>query len=95
MKKPIRTLYHNYSDDCCGFCKRHWVGVTVKQMHKKKCLEKECRHFQKYAKHSYWTQCEQQLQAERIRKEERKILRKKRKETQQKYFENLAKGQHD
>ena len=41
-----------------GFCLRHRVGLTTKQLKKKKCLGKNCYHLQKYPDHPYWEQRE-------------------------------------
>ena len=53
MKK---TLYDSYSDNCCAYCKYHGCFMTAKQMTKKECLKKQCRHLQKNEDHDIWKQ---------------------------------------
>lgn len=91
----MRTLYKRYSDDCCGFCKLHHVGVTPDQAKHKKCVERGCTHFCKYKDHWYWTLYETKKENEEQKKKERKMLRKQRKEKQKAYLENLSKGQQE
>ena len=52
------TLFHCYSDNICAYCQLHDCGVTVKQMKKKQCLQKQCRHLQKNENHQIWRQRE-------------------------------------
>lgn len=63
------TLFHCYSDNVCAYCQLHDCGVTVKQMKKKQCLQKQCRHLQKNENHQIWRQ-----------RERTKVLRKARKQ---------------
>lgn len=51
-----KTLYNNYSDNCCAYCKLHKCSMTVKQMRKKECLNKQCWHLVKNDEHEYWKQ---------------------------------------
>ena len=62
------TLYHCYSDNCCAFCRLHQCGVTVKQMRKKECLQKQCHHLQKKEEHPYWDQRARMKQRRKDRK---------------------------
>lgn len=43
----------------CGYCKKHHVSVTVKQMKNRQCLQKGCWYFRKYEQHGYWKMLEQ------------------------------------
>lgn len=91
----MRTLYRDYSDDCCGYCKLHHVGITPQQLKIKKCTEKRCIHFSRYRNHWYWPLYEakkKQIEEDKI---QRKNLRKERKERQKAYLENLTKGHQD
>ncbi len=51
-----KTLYNGYSDNCCAYCKLHQCGITVKQMRKKECLNKQCYHLVKNEEHQIWSQ---------------------------------------
>ena len=51
-----KTLYNGYSNNCCAYCKLHRCGMTVKQMKKKECLKKQCRHLLKNEEHPIWIQ---------------------------------------
>lgn len=51
-----KTLYHSYSDNCCAYCNLHGCFMTTKQMRKKECLKKQCRHLKKNEAHMIWTQ---------------------------------------
>ena len=61
-----KTLYNTYAKSPCGYCKEKECSITVKQLKKKKCLQKGCWHLVKYPNHEYWKQ--------------REILKKKKKE---------------
>lgn len=52
-----------------GYCRLHKVTVTPKQMKKRKCLEKECRHFVRLERHPLW---EQKRRAKELRNERKK-----------------------
>lgn len=41
-----------------GFCKLHNGALSVKQIRKKDCLQKECWHFRKNSDHPWWRQRE-------------------------------------
>lgn len=81
----MRTLYKSYSDNCCGVCKLHHVGVTPNQVKRKQCVEKHCKHFRKFNGHEYW----EKQKDDPEKKAERKSLRKQRKAAQNDYYENL------
>ena len=65
-----KTLYNSYSDNCCAYCKLHKCSITVKQMKRKECLKKQCRHFEKNIEHDIWRQREVQKK----KRNERKFL---------------------
>ncbi len=73
MKK---TLYGSESDNCCGFCRRHHCALTVKQLKKKECLKKQCRHLVQYEEHPYWAERAKIREIKNQRKEERKNYNK-------------------
>lgn len=64
-----KTLYACYSNNCCAYCKLHKCAMTVKQMKKKECLQKQCWHMQKNEEHPYWRQREVMKQKRKDRKE--------------------------
>ena len=49
-----KTLYNNYSNNCCAYCKLHNCSMTVKQMRKKECLQKQCWHLEKNEARDFW-----------------------------------------
>lgn len=49
-----KTLYNNYSDNCCAYCNLHNCSMTVKQMRRKECLQKQCYHLEKNESHDFW-----------------------------------------
>lgn len=55
-------------EKCCGYCGLHKCNLTVKQLKSRECLGKQCT-FLKKLPHPFWEQ-----------REERKRLRKARKE---------------
>lgn len=57
-QKTERTLYGGVSQNCCGYCRLHGCGVTVKQLRKKECLQKQCFHLRRYAEHDFWRERE-------------------------------------
>ena len=50
------TLFHSYSDNICAYCNLHACGITVKQMKRKQCLQKQCNHLTKNETHQIWRQ---------------------------------------
>ena len=64
-----KTLYHTQSENCCGYCHYHHCCLTVKQMHRKECLQKHCPHLVKYQQHPFWVQREKKKQKRRDKKE--------------------------
>ena len=63
------TLFHCYSDNICAYCRLHDCGVTVKQMKKKQCLQKQCRHLLKNENHQIWRQRERTKALRKARKQ--------------------------
>ena len=66
-----KTLYNNYSDNCCAYCKLHNCSMTVKQMRKKECLQKQCWHLEKNESHDFWRH---KARMKEIRKERKQAL---------------------
>lgn len=58
-------------ENIIGYCTLHKCCMSKKQMQNRKCLEKKCTRFSKRNEHPYWKG-----------KEEKKALRKQRKEAQ-------------
>lgn len=60
-----KKRYHGYygkngplggaKEKCIAFCRLHKCNVTAKQMRKRHCLEKHCKHFAKKKDHPYWS----------------------------------------
>lgn len=67
----METLYCGDSNNCAGYCKRHHVGLTVKQLKQRECLKKQCRHFERKEDHMYWTQ---RAAVKRKKKEKRNMM---------------------
>lgn len=63
-----KTLYNNYSDNCCAYCKLHNCAMTAKQMKKKECLKKQCWHLEKNEDHPVWRQRERIKELRKERK---------------------------
>ena len=62
------TLYGSVSPNYCAYCNHHKCEVTVRQMKKKECLKKACKHLVRNENHDVWKQ-----------RERRKTKRKERK----------------
>ena len=62
------TLYGSSSPNCCAYCNHHKRAVTVRQMKKKECLKKECKHLIKNEYHEIWKQRERRKQKRKERK---------------------------
>lgn len=63
-----KTLYNNYSDNCCAYCKLHQCAMTMKQLRKKECLKKQCWHLDKIKEHPVWKQREHMKKLRKERK---------------------------
>ena len=63
-----KTLFHCGSDNVCAYCKLHECGMTVNQMKRKLCLQKQCYHLQKNEKHQIWRQRERTKALRKARK---------------------------
>lgn len=55
-------------EHACGYCRKHRSTVSVTQMKKRKCLEKECWYFVRYKQHSYWVEQQQKKEKRAARK---------------------------
>ena len=51
-----------------GWCCLHRFTLSVKQMKRKRCLVKDCRHFRKKKEHDYWKAKERAKQSRKERK---------------------------
>lgn len=51
-------LFNTCSSNVAGYCKRHAVNLTVKQIKCKDCLNKQCWHLVKNEEHQWWKQRE-------------------------------------
>ena len=49
-------MFNTQSDNVAGYCKHHRCGMTVKQIKRKNCLQKQCWYFIKNEQHEWWTQ---------------------------------------
>ena len=65
----MECLYGCKSNNICAYCKHHAVGLTVKQMRHKGCLQKQCWYLQKNEQHDWWRQREVIKQKRKNRKE--------------------------
>lgn len=77
MKYEYNTLYGTSAkkEKICAYCKWHRKNMTVRQVHKKDCLRKQCKYLKKL-EHQWW-----------IDREKKKELRQKRKEYINTFFE--------
>lgn len=80
MKEQYNVLYGGEANKerVCAYCKMHRKNLTVRQLHKKECLQKQCTHLQKY-EHPFWEY-----------REERKKLRQERKKRINGFFEKTT-----
>ena len=69
-----KTLYHSYSDKICAYCELHECGMTVKQMKKKQCLQKQCHYFHRNENHQIWYQRELVKNHRKVRKEALRLI---------------------
>lgn len=54
----VRTIYGGEVKCPVGYCRLHDGALTVKQLRKKDCEEKQCWHFQRNDEHPWWEQRE-------------------------------------
>ena len=62
------TIFGGEARNPVGYCALHHGTVTVKQLKKRGCLGKQCRHLKRY-EHEYWRQRELNKQRRIERKE--------------------------
>lgn len=62
------TLYGSSSPNCCAYCNHHKCAVTVRQMKKKECLKKACKHLIRNEYHEIWKQRERRKEKRRERR---------------------------
>lgn len=88
----MKTLFGDKSEQCCGFCKLHRVGITPNQLKTRHCIHPtRCKHFRKFEDSEHWERMA--IHAKRVAdaKAESKQMRQKRKSEQKAYFEKLDK----
>ena len=68
-KKMEKCLFNAYSNNVAAYCKYHHCSMTVKQIRKKDCLNKQCWHMIKNENHEWWGQRERAKQKRKERKE--------------------------
>lgn len=61
-------LFNTCSDNVAGYCKLHHCSMTVKQIRRKECLQKNCWHLQKNTSHDWWRQREVVKQKRKAKK---------------------------
>lgn len=63
----------------CGYCwsEQHRGYLTLPLMFQHECIEKQCKHFQKYEQHSYWKGKEKKKAKKQQRKAQEKAEAKK------------------
>ena len=73
-KKDTDYYYNIYGQlmtksRCIGYCRLHKGMLSTTILRKKKCLDKQCFHLQKYGHHPYWKERE----VKKERKKQRKL----------------------
>lgn len=53
-----KIIFGGRPNNPATYCKLHCGSLTVKEMKRKGCLGKQCRHLQKNEQHEYWRQRE-------------------------------------
>ena len=68
--ETVKGLYGSEFDKhrACGFCKHHHCYLTVKQLRKHNCLQKQCWHLERNYEHKWWAQREERKQLRKARK---------------------------
>ena len=63
----------------CGYCwsETHRGYLTLPLMFQHECIEKQCKHFQKYEKHSYWKGKDKKKEQKQKRKAQEKAYEQK------------------
>ena len=51
-----KTIYGGKPNNPVGYCCLHCGLLTVKEMKRKNCLGKQCRHLKRFEDHEYWRQ---------------------------------------
>lgn len=67
----LQSLYNTEISErkCIGYCGRHHCYLSVAQLKRKECLQKQCTHLEKY-EHEFW----QQRELTKARRKQRKII---------------------
>ena len=69
-----QCLFNTQSDNVVAFCKYHNCYMTVRQMNRKECQQKQCKDFVKKEGHQYWHQQEVKKKKRKARKEKLKMV---------------------
>lgn len=69
MEEIVNVLYGGQclKSHCCGYCKRKGKYMTVRQLHKHECLNKQCQYLDKL-EHVFWKQREKKLREKKEKK---------------------------
>lgn len=51
-----KTIYGGKPKNPPAYCCLHCGTLTVKEMKRKNCLGKQCKHLKRYEDHEYWKQ---------------------------------------
>lgn len=51
-----KSIYGGKTKNPAAYCALHNGTLSVKEMKKKQCLGKQCRHLRKNEQHEYWNQ---------------------------------------
>ena len=65
----MANMHRQWIRDPCAYCALHHFAMTVKDVRKRKCIDKHCKHLRRM-KHPWWETRKQQREwrAERERK---------------------------
>ena len=64
----IKSLYAGSPKNPAGFCKYHHCYVTVAEMRKHECLQKQCKNLIRMEQHPWWAERERKKQLRKERK---------------------------
>ncbi len=67
-------LFGQYVENPAAFCKLHHSYLRVKDIKKRKCLEKQCYHLSRIDDHGFWEQRRLKQELRKERKERHKRL---------------------
>lgn len=67
--KQIKSLYSGTPKNPPAYCKHHRCYITVAEMKRHECLQKQCSCMIRFEQHPYWKQREVMKQKRKSRKE--------------------------